>query len=336
MPFLKGYHKEVRALLGSMTAKRLSNLFLLYISHAFSKVLHRNLHHGNPASLTLETTNSCNLSCPECVTGMNGLTRATSWMTASDASRIIQQAKSYTLVANLYFQGEPLLNPDLFKIVAETTRAGIYSIISTNAQNLSSDKAEHLVKSGLKKIVISMDGLTQETYSTYRVRGKLQYVLDGISNMVEARRKFKSAFPVIEVQFIVFRFNEKEIKDARRLVYKRGCDRFVLKTAQFYDELRAKDWMPQQQKYARYSSRNTSQIKHAAKTGCKKMWTSLVVCAGGETALCCMDKNALYSPGNTHEKNLADLWQSDKIKQFRKRISKGNYMSICRNCPLKG
>jgi len=336
MRFLKGYHKEVRALLGSMTVKRLSNLFLLYGSHAISKLLKKNLHRGKPAYLTLETTNSCNLSCPECITGMNGLTRVSSWMSAQNASKVIQETKLHALVANLYFQGEPLLNPDLFKIIEETTQARLYSIISTNAQNLSADKAEQLVKTGLKKVVVSMDGLTQETYSTYRVRGKLQNVLDGISKLVEARKNYKSAFPVIEVQFIVFRFNEHEINEARKKVYQLGADRFVLKTAQFYDAERAEAWMPQRKKYARYTSADNSQIKNTAKVGCKKMWTSLVVCSGGEVALCCMDKNANYSPGNINETGLNELWQSDKMKQFRQRISKGEYMSICRNCPLKG
>ncbi|MFB6343470.1 radical SAM/SPASM domain-containing protein [Saccharicrinis sp. FJH62] len=336
MPLLKGYHKEVRALLGSLTAKRLSNLFLLYGSHGLSKLLKRNLHRGKPAYLTLETTNSCNLSCPECVTGMNGLKRATSWMSAGDAAKVIAQTKAHAIVANLYFQGEPLLNPDLFKIIAETSDAGIYSIISTNAQNLTPEKAEQLVENGLNKIVVSMDGLTQETYAKYRVRGKLQHVLDGIANLVEARKKYKSVFPLIEVQFIVFRFNEHEIPEARKKVYDLGVDRFFLKTAQFYDAERAKDWMPLESRYARYRSSDNSRIKNSAASGCKKMWTSMVVCSGGETALCCMDKNASFSPGKIQDGSTDRIWQGHKMRQFRQRVAEGEYLSICRNCPLKG
>lgn len=336
MPMLKGYHKDARALFAGMTAKRLLNLILLYASHAFSKLLKRNLHAGKPAFLTLEVTNSCNLSCPECVTGMNGLKRPTSWMSETLAIQTLDKTRNHAWVANLYFQGEPLLNPELVHIISATTNAKIYSVVSTNAQNLTVEKAEQLVKSGLKKLVVSMDGNTQETYSKYRVRGKLQKVLDGISNLTEARKKYKSAFPVIEVQFIVFRFNENEIKAARKNVSDRGCDRFVLKTAQFYDAKRAGDWMPVNKKHGRYASAGSLRTKTGASHGCKKMWTTMVVCSGGEVALCCMDKNAVYSPGNLKGSVPSDVWQNDSMDQFRGSIIKGDYYSICKNCPLKG
>lgn len=336
MPFLKGYHKEVRALLSSLTLIKLSNLFLLYASHALSKLLKRNLHRGNPAYLTLETTNSCNLSCPECVTGMNGLSRKTSWMSYEDAENIISQTSAHAMVANLYFQGEPLLNPDLFKIIRATSEAKIYSIISSNAQTLSIEKGEQLVKSGLKKMVISLDGLTQETYSKYRVRGNVDKVFEAIKYLVAARKKYKSAFPLIEVQFIVFNFNEHEIKAARKRIYDMGCDRFVLKTAQFYNAERAKAWMPANKKYARYEKDEISILKNKAQNGCKKMWTSLVVCSGGEVALCCMDKNATFSPGSTGRNKIPELWHGQKLEQFQQDIMSGSYLPICHNCPLKG
>lgn len=336
MPVLKGYHKEVLALISKLTLKRLKNLFVLYGSHAISKWLKRNLHRGNPAYITLETTNSCNLSCPECVTGMNALERPAGWLSPELANKVFEQSAPNAIVANLYFQGEPLLNPNLFDIIKMGRQYRVYTILSTNAQNLNVEKANQLVASGLGKIVVSLDGITQESYGKYRVRGKLDLVLKGIENLKRARSAARSMFPIIEVQFIVFRFNEHEISVARKKAYALGADRFVLKTAQFYDKIRAKEWMPSSAKYARYNTNGSLNIKNKSTTGCKKMWTSLVVCAGGEVALCCMDKNALYSPGNIKDSALPQLWSSPAMDTFRQRISSGKYLSVCNNCPLKG
>lgn len=336
MRFLKGYDKEVRAILGILTFKRLSNLFFSYTSHLLSKILGRNLHKGSPAYITLESTNSCNLSCPECVTGMNGLHRPVVFSEPKLAEGVLNVLGAKALIVNLYFQGEPLLNPTLFDAISLASKKKLYSIISTNAQNLNKEKAVIFVQSGLKKIIVSLDGITQETYSKYRVRGQLTNVLEGIENLVQARKEQGSSYPIIEVQFIVFRFNEHEINDARKLVYTMGCDRFVLKTAQFYNKQRAAEWRPTNAKFQRYQQEEPLQVKTTATRGCKKMWSSMVVCAGGEVALCCMDKNAVYSPGNVNETDALSLWKSEAMKGYRTRISKGNYLDICTNCPLKG
>ena len=329
------YFKEVRVILKTVTFRRLSNLFILYLSHFISKLLKRNYHKGRAAFLTLETTNSCNLSCPECVTGMNDLKRPTTWMTADFAQTILEQTSKHVWVTNLYFQGEPLLNPELPEIIQHCTKHRQYSILSTNAQNLDAEKADRIVKNGLKKIIISLDGFTQETYEKYRIRGKIEKVFEGINNLVEARKKHKSAFPIIEVQFLVFSFNEHEISKARKHVLKMGCDRFVTKTAQFYNPKRAEEWAPSR-KYSRYISTNKLITNNTSARGCKKMWTSAVVCSGGEMALCCMDKNAVYSPGKIDDTNMKQLWDSTKLNNLRTRIITGDYPEICTNCPLKG
>ena len=88
-----------------------------------------------------------------------------------------------------YFQGEPLLNKDLPQMIREAHEAGLYTIVSTNAQALTPQMAEALVQAGLDRIIISMDGLTEETYSAYRIGGSLEQCKKAVAYLQKAKNK---------------------------------------------------------------------------------------------------------------------------------------------------
>ena len=73
-----------------------------------------------------------------------------------------------------YFQGEPYLNPDFLKMVKYASDKNIYTATSTNAHYLNDEAAKKTVESGLDRLIISIDGTTQEVYQQYRVGGNLE------------------------------------------------------------------------------------------------------------------------------------------------------------------
>src|SRR5688500_17730381 len=78
-----------------------------------------------------------------------------------------------------YSQGEPYINPKFLDMVKYAHKRGIYTITSTNGHFLNSENARKTVESGLDRILISIDGSTQEVYEQYRKEGHLETVLDG-------------------------------------------------------------------------------------------------------------------------------------------------------------
>ncbi len=70
-----------------------------------------------------------------------------------------------------YFQGEPYLNTEFLDMVKYATGKGIYTATSTNAHYLTDEKAKKTVESGLDRLIISIDGTTQDVYKQYRVGG---------------------------------------------------------------------------------------------------------------------------------------------------------------------
>ena len=98
-----------------------------------------------------------------------------------------------------YFQGEPYLHPQFFELVNAAAQRNIYTVTSTNAHFLGKRKAEETVKSGLDRIIISIDGTTQETYSKYRIGGSLEKVLEGTKNLVEAKKTLPVSYTHLDV-----------------------------------------------------------------------------------------------------------------------------------------
>jgi MoaA/NifB/PqqE/SkfB family radical SAM enzyme len=134
-----------------------------------------------------------------------------------------------------YFQGEPYLHPKFLDLVKYASSKGIYTATSTNAHYLTDANARKTVESGLDRLIISIDGTTQEVYEQYRIGGKLEKVLEGTRNIVKWKKELKSSTPHIIFQFLVVQPNEHQIAEVEQLAQELGVDEIGLKTAQIYD-----------------------------------------------------------------------------------------------------
>ena len=161
-----------------LTKYRLSNAIRCYSNYALSRFgLVRNSH--MPLFVSVEPASVCQLHCPECPVGQHNLPTPHSplsspFMSREVWERTLSEVAPTACVIQFYFQGEPLLHKDLPTMIAEAHAKGLYTIVSTNAQALTPILAEALIGAGLNRIIVSMDGLTEETYNAYRVGGSLE------------------------------------------------------------------------------------------------------------------------------------------------------------------
>ena len=183
-------------------------------------------------SISFEPTTSCNLRCPECPSGLRQFTRPTGMLGEDLYKRTIDELHKTLLYLIFYFQGEPYLHPQFLDLVRYATERNIYTATSTNAHYLTDANARKTVESGLDRLIISIDGTTQEVYQQYRVGGKLEKVLEGTKNILRWKRELKSRTPHVLFQFLVVKPNEHQIADVKRLARELGVDEVGLKTAQ--------------------------------------------------------------------------------------------------------
>ena len=276
---------------------------------------------GYPISISFEPTTSCNLRCPECPSGLRAFTRPTGMLKKDFFSETIDQLYKELFYLVFYFQGEPYLNPQFLDMVKYASSKKIYTATSTNAHYLNDANAKRTIESGLDRLIISIDGTTQEVYQQYRVGGKLEKVLEGAANIVKWKKELKSKTPFIIFQFLVVKHNEHQIEDVKKLAAEIGVDDVWFKTAQVYDyENDPNQLIPTNEKYSRYqkNKENKFEVKNSLQNHCWRLWHAPVITWDGLVVPCCFDKDAQHQLGDLKGKPFKEIWQNEKYRNFRK------------------
>jgi len=249
--------------------------------------------------------------------------------------KVIEELSPTLSYLIFYFQGEPYLHPQLLDMIRYAASKKIYTATSTNGHYLNEELARETVASGLDRLIISIDGITQESYQSYRRGGKLSKVLEGTRNIIEWKRKLKSKTPHVIFQFLVVKQNESEIGELYKLAHAMGVDEVAQKTAQIYDFKNGSDLIPTNSQYSRYtkSDDGTYRIKNKLLNQCWKMWHSCVITWDGKVVPCCFDKDAHFVLGDLNEQSFSEIWFSSKYKQFRQSLlTSRSEIEICKNC----
>lgn len=241
---------------------------------------------------------------------------------------ILENRKTLTNII-LHFQGEPLMFQQLGEMIGFARQNRIHTMFSTNGQLLA--QSIDLIRNARPDhIIVSLDGLTDETYTKYRVGGNLQNVFDGLEKLSQLPIKER---PYIELQFLVFSHNEHEIPKLKNLKKKYSIDKITLKSAQIYEESQI-DFLPENQKYSRYNISNGKiKLKKESKNHCKRLIFGTVVCFDGRVVPCCFDKDAEHEFGNISNQSISEIRNSEKFRNFVKQVfTQRNGIEICNNC----
>lgn len=328
-------HHDFLNVFRHLSLYRVWNLVLLKISYWFSRFIRRPIAFGSPFSLSIEPTTACNLACPECPSGLKQFTRATGKMDLIFHQRILQSVGKQVFYINYYFQGEPFLHPQFLELIKEAKKHRIYTATSTNAHFITPEKATEIVESGLDRMILSIDGLSQNSYEKYRINGQLNKVLDGAKALVEAKKRMKSSTPHLILQFLVVQHNEHEIDALYQLAKELEIDDVRLKTAQFYEYEKGNPLMPKNLAYSRYklNSDGTYSLKYKTGNHCWRMWSSSVITWDGSVVPCCFDKDAKYILGSLQKNEFKLIWNDPSYQKFRYSVLHHRHqIDICTNC----
>jgi radical SAM protein with 4Fe4S-binding SPASM domain len=323
-------------LLRKLTLRRAWNAAKVYGSYQLSKLRKKPVQWGYPVSISFEPTTSCNLRCPECPSGLRAFTRPTGMLQKDFFRETIDDIYKELLYLIFYFQGEPYLNREFLDMVKYAHQKGIYTATSTNAHYLTSENARKTVESGLDRLIISIDGTTQDVYKQYRVGGTLEKVIEGAKNIVHWKKELNSKTPFVFFQFLVVKPNEHQIEEIKQLGKEIGVDQVRFKTAQVYDyENDPHQLIPTIEKYSRYKKDKNGKVKirSGLNNYCWKLWQGNVITWDGLVVPCCFDKDAMHRLGNLKMQRFKEVWNNDNYRQFRSELmtSRKN-IDICANC----
>lgn len=318
-----------------ITPKRLSNIIKILTSYLFSKWFGKNVQWGFPLAIAVEPTTACNLKCPECPSGLKKFTRNTGNINLEIFKKIIDEVYKKSIYLTFYFQGEPYIHPQFLEMVSYAASKNIYTTTSTNAHFIDSETAKKTVLSGIHRIIISIDGTTQDVYEQYRRGGSLEKVLEGTRNILYWKKKLNCNYPLVYFQFLVVKPNEHQIDEIKKIAQKMGVNKILFKTAQLYQFQSGNPLMPENEKFSRYRKtiQGTYQLKNKLSNHCWKLWHSCVITWDGNVVPCCFDKDAAHIMGSIASSTLEKIWQSFTYNKFRNQLLHSRKeIDICKNC----
>mgnify|MGYP000863195263 FL=1 len=321
--------------MSKLTPRRFFNIVQLVGSYYLSKVSGKPIHYGMPTSISLEPTTSCNLRCPECPSGLRNFTRPTGMLTQETYQKVIDELAPSLSYLIFYFQGEPYLNPKFLEQVKYASQKRIYTATSTNAHYLDDKQAKATIESGLDRLIISIDGTSQETYEQYRIGGKLEKVIEGTRNVIKWKKELKSTTPHVIFQYLVVKPNEHQLEEVKTLAKDLGVDEVAFKTAQIYDYENGSELIPTIEQYSRYKQLPNGKwkIKNKLINHCWKMWHSCVITWDGKVVPCCFDKDAHYQLGAMEDQSFKTVWRGEAYQKFRASLIKSrSEIEMCKNC----
>jgi len=284
--------------------------------------------------MSIEPTNRCQLRCPGCPSGLHQLNRTGGVMDLDLFRQVIDESGKNLIWLNLFFQGEPLLNRQLGEMIRYASQRNIFTSVSTNANLLDANWAGILVNSGLDHLIISVDGMDEEVYQRYRVGGTLSKVMHGLDQLMKAREGLRHRL-MIELQFVVTRYNEHQVDAFLSWAAASGADLWRLKSAQLENLEGASELVPMNDARSRYRVDGSGRliIKNKLANHCWRAWSTPVLTWDGFLVPCCFDKQAQHAYGNIVEGSLREVWKNKKAGNFRRQIlSNRRGIPMCNNC----
>jgi len=215
-----------------LTPLKLANMAVVNVEFFFK----RERLIGRPYSMKIESTNICNTRCQLCPTGLGLRGRRKGRMAFEQYTTLIKQVKHHLFSLDLSMWGDPLVAPDIYKMIGHAHQNGIWTYISSNLHGFkiehrkqrdgsleNIDDATKLITSGLDMLTCSLHGASQETFAIYQPGKDFGDALAKVKHIVATKKKLGSTTPAIQLNFVVTKHNEHEIEPFRKMAEELDC-----------------------------------------------------------------------------------------------------------------
>jgi MoaA/NifB/PqqE/SkfB family radical SAM enzyme len=315
-----------------------------------------------PRSLYLETTNRCDSKCQTCIRTFQTLEPPAD-LTLERVQAIVAQFPVLDRVV-LHGIGEPLLNPQIFDIVAYLKTRVASVLFNSDAISLTSSRAGRLLESGLDEYRVSMDAATAATYRQLRGVDRFERVTANVARLVGLQRQLGRTTPRVSLWFTATRANVDELPGFVQLAADLGVgevyvQRLVFNGMGLATEANALHGRLRAQELARLTDAEALATRHGIAmrasgltnplaslqasddarpwSGCQRPWTLAYVTANGNVLPCCVSPwvardYAGLILGNAFAERFEKIWDGTRYQQFRTDFETTTPPDPCRGC----
>ena len=321
-----------------------------------------------PTELQVEVTGACNLACRMCLVRYRPkLGKTEGAMCFHTFKGLVDELPALEKVT-LQGLGEPLLAPDLFRMVEYAAGRGIRIGFNTNGTFLTRDKSERLIFAGLDWLNVSVDGATATTYESIRDGSDFARVRRNVIDLVGAKRAQLAERPTVSLVFVAMRRNVRELPDLVRLAAEWGVGRLYVQNLSHsfsdtdpsgsYRAIRefAEEealWADRNDEAERLFAEATAvagesgvdlrlprleeppPTRTPGSPGCHWPFAAAYVTHDANVQPCCMVMGAdRVVLGDAERDGFAAVWRGDAYKSFRAALLTDEPPDVCRGCSL--
>jgi len=168
---------------------------------------------SHPLHVDIELCKQCNLKCTMCSYSDPNWQTGGMMDTKLAKSIIDQCVENGVFSIKLQFRGESSLHKDLVEIVGYAKDKGILEVqLNTNGIPYTSEKVKGLILAGLDRLIVSIDGATEETYEKIRIGGDLSKVKRTLDLFLYWQEQFQTNKPKIRIQMTQQDDNDQDVK----------------------------------------------------------------------------------------------------------------------------
>lgn len=174
----------------------------------------------------IEPTNSCNLGCRTCM--RNVWDEPIGWMSPETFSMILRSIQSMQLKPLVFFGGfgEPLAHSKIHDMVTAVRQAGAEVELITNGILLDENMSNWMIEIGVKRIWVSIDGATPQSYLDVRLGDSLPKVIANLKGFKKLRLRNGFSNPRLGIAFVAMKRNIDDLPEVIRLGKRLGADLF--------------------------------------------------------------------------------------------------------------
>ncbi|MBF0329968.1 MAG: radical SAM protein [Nitrospirae bacterium] len=267
-----------------------------------------------PPHVAFALSDACNLHCAHCYRVFNKDRTLKRRMEFDEIFKLIDECKEIGVHSiNLGTESEMFLYDSILEVMAHIGSKRFEDFwVCTNGTLLNDEKINVILNSGVTRLSVSIDAVSNETYN--KVRGKHFYkLMSNIFNFLDRREKRGTALPVLRVTMIKSNLTINE------------CDDFIRFWSKIADEV---DIQPL------IDIKNIDLLKYdyIQDPYCNYPWTMIYINWNGDYKPCCSEFCKHLTIGNIKDMSIKDAWNSPYMIDLRRQFVEKKVNKYCTNC----
>jgi MoaA/NifB/PqqE/SkfB family radical SAM enzyme len=321
----------------------------------------------DPVCLYLETTNRCNLPCTTCPRTFEELEPAAN-MSFELFRSIVDQYPGVSRVV-LHGVGEPLMVPNLPRMIRYLKERGTYVLFNTNGTLLNERRGRDLIASGLDELRVSLDAAEPEAFKAVRGKDAFDRIVKNVREFRALQRRLAAERPRVslwltglketigELPAFVDLAREIDVAEVhlQRLVYFGEGQGLATGEQALFECLDESEEALIREAAARAAAHGIlfdasgatepgTSLKRADDTRpwslCTRPWTLMYFTAHGRALPCCIAPFSMrgydaFTLGDATQDSLRAIWNGEKYREFRRGLLGDRPPPACENCGLR-